>query len=284
MKSTSQDYLDAERSSERKPTELYEFWYGTTYYRWTSGDTTITYNTNDYTPKPITRSSMSFEIAFEVSNLNISIDFDTPLITTYKTDNPVGIVWVKVLKLFRDMSPYEVSTVFMGRIKNVSFRGGQASVSCVGLEELMERNAPTNYFQPACNNNLFDSNCGVNPDSWKTTTQVTLDSTGTILTSTDFGSNADGYYTRGWVTYGGHPRRVLSHIGNNITISWAIADLEDNDTVDAYAGCTQSLRTCIDKFNNKNNFFGMPFIPTDNPESRPLDETGQAVGNYGVIV
>jgi uncharacterized phage protein (TIGR02218 family) len=113
---------------------------------------------------------------------------------------------------------------------------------------------------------LFDSFCGISKASWSTTTTITaVDTDGVVLTSADFGLQEDGYFTRGYLDWGDYHRMIVHHEGNDITLRFNMPGFASGQTVTAYTGCDRQLTTCVEKFNNKDNFFGHPWIPIDNP-------------------
>ena len=162
----------------------------------------------------------------------------------------------------------EASVIFVGQIKNVSFQGVAASVNCVGFEHFLKQTIPKWRYQLTCNHMIFDSKCTKAEADYKTTTTVTLDSTGTELISADFDALEDGYFTGGKVVFGDEARTIVNHVGSVVTLIYKMKGLEDNDSVDAYPGCDGRIETCKDKFDNLINFLGFPFIPEENPALR----------------
>jgi uncharacterized phage protein (TIGR02218 family) len=158
--------------------------------------------------------------------------------------------------------------IFVGQIKNVSFKGATANIECVGFEHFLKMPVPTLRYQLTCNWKLFDSHCKIAPEDYKVSAVVTLDATETKLTSATFGGYDDGYFTGGFVEFGDDSRTIVAHEGNTITIAYRMKSLTDNDSVDAWPGCDGRAETCRDKFDNINNFLGFPFIPVDNPAIR----------------
>jgi len=242
--------------------------YNPTHWYYTSGDVAVTYNSNTYTPALIKRGSVTYNDKLEVTELKLTIGYVENPTLEYIAINPVEILWISVMKLHRDQSPLEADVVFIGQIKNVKFKGIVAEVECVGFEHYLKMPIPVLRYQIGCNWTVFDSNCKLNEASYKVTATVTLDSTGTVLTSTTFGSYADGWFTGGKCVFGTIPRAIAAHIGNTITLAFKIQTLQDNDSVDVYPGCDGIIETCRDKFNNITHFLGFPFIPIENPAIR----------------
>ena len=103
---------------------------------------------------------------------------------------------------------------------------------------------------------------------YKITTTVTVDATGLILTSVDFGSQEDGYFIYGRIDFGGTYRTIVNHVGNDVTLFYKFTDLESENSVDAYPGCNGTRETCRDKFDNIVHNLGFTDIPQENPALR----------------
>jgi uncharacterized phage protein (TIGR02218 family) len=264
MKTHSDEYIAEETKKKRKPTELFHLWReGGIHWRYTSADFTITYDSNDFTPVTVSRGPARYDTEFEVSTMRVTFGYVDDPVIEYIAQNPVELIWLQVLRWYEAV-PDEPSVVFVGQIKNVSFEGNEANVTCVGFEHYLQQRVPKFRYQIGCNNDLFDSFCEVVKASWVTNTTVTAVD-GLVLTSADFGLQEDGYFTRGFVKWGDYYRMIVHHVGNDITIRFRMPDFASGQVVDAYSGCDRQLTTCVDKFSNGDNFFGHPWIPLDNP-------------------
>ncbi len=265
----TQDYIDAEEASQRKPAELYHFWRaggGDIYH--TSGDVSVDYDGNTYTPATLKRGRTKKNNELNVTQLAIQALNLGDTISDFVKINPVEVLWVSVMKIHRDQVPLEASVVFLGQVKNVAFSGVAAEITCVGFESTLKMPIPQWRFQTTCNHKLFDARCALTKASYKTSTAITLDSTKTQLTSTDFGTEDDGYFTHGEVQFGDEHRPIIAHSGDIITIAYQMNDLADTDTVDAYPGCDGRPETCRDKFNNVVHGLWFKYIPVENPAER----------------
>lgn len=271
MKDVSADYISEEEASQRRPAELYHMWRdGGEHWRYTSGDTTVTYDGEDYVPATLERSQVQYDSQLGIVTMTIKAAYLTDTILEYISTNPIEILWISIMKIHRDQDPLEADVIFIGQIKDVSFKGIQASITCVGFEHFLKQAVPRWRYQLACNHNLFDSQCSLVKADYKVEAVVTLDATRTIISSATFGDSefGDGYFTGGELVFGVESRTIVSHIGFDITLMYKMKELEDNDTVDAYPGCDKRLETCRDKFDNIINSLGFLFIPIKNPALR----------------
>ena len=265
----SATYIAKEEAVQRKPAELYHIWRdggGHLYY--TSGDVSVVFNSNTYTPATIKRGMIKKDSEIEVSTLSIQALNLSSVTTDFFAINPVEILWISVAKIHREQSPLEANIIFLGQIKEVSFSGIAADITCVGFELFLKMPIPQWRFQINCNHKVFDANCSLTKASYKTTTAVTLDATKTQLTSSSFGAQANGYFTGGEITFQDEHRTAIAHVGNLVTLAYPMKNLVSTDTVDAYPGCDGRPETCRDKFNNVIHSLWFKYIPLDNPTQR----------------
>lgn len=267
MKTESAEYIEKDEKETRLPVELYHIWNDAgTHWRYTSGDSTIIFETETYLPATIKRGPIEYNEQIESTKVNIQINYIAQPAIQYLATNPVEITWVQVLKLFRDSVPYSASSLFIGTIKNVSFQGLEANSECTGFEQFLKRGIPRFRYQPSCNYFLYDSFCTIDKTNFQLdTTVTTIDSTGLTITNSDFALEADDFYSLGYLVFGNHKRMIIYHIGDTIKIRYPITELIATDSITVFAGCNKTPEICLSKFNNKDNFGGEPYVPIDNP-------------------
>jgi uncharacterized phage protein (TIGR02218 family) len=268
MKEPSQDYIDKEEATTRKPVELYKIWTDTTYWYYTNGDVAVTYSGVEYVPTAISRDSTSYDSTMDVTTINVKFAVITNPVIQFVAQNPITTAWIEISRLFRDQDPLEKGVIFIGQIKTVSFKGTYGEASCVGFEHFLRSIIPLWRYSTTCNHTLFDVNCKKVKASYKVTATVLVDETQTIITSATFATMSDGYFARGLMEFEGEYRTMVSHVGDTVTLNYRMLNLEDNDTVSVSPGCDGIIETCRDKFDNILNFLGMPFIPVENPSLR----------------
>ena len=271
MKEVSDAYIAQEEAEQRQPAELYHIWRDSgEHWRYTSGDVTVTYDGEDYVPATLERSQVKYDSRLEIVTMTIQAAYITDAVLEYISVNPIDILWVSVMKLHRDQDPLEVDVVFIGQIRDVSFKGIKASVTCVGFEHFLKQTIPRWRYQLTCNHTLFDDQCSLTKLDYKVEAVVTLDETQTILTSATFEDSefGDGYFTGGEVAFGVESRTIVAHAGSAITLMYKMKHLIDEAVVDVYPGCDRRLETCRDKFDNIINSLAFLFIPTENPALR----------------
>jgi hypothetical protein len=58
---------------------------------------------------------------------------------------------------------------------------------------------------------------------------------------------------------------ILRHLGESLRTLGPVVGIAAGDPVVAYAGCKRTVRECIDKFDNYDNYGGFPHIPGRSP-------------------
>lgn len=267
MKDVSLEYQAREEASTKKPQELYRFWVGETSWAYTSGDIPVDYMGSTYEPAPIERGSVTFNTDLEVSQLSITIKHAAEPVTQFVAQNPVELVWVEVLRVFRDQSPMDVGVVFIGQVKNVSIKGLAARATCVGFEAFLRQPLPIDRYGPQCNATLFDERCQAEPEAGfrMSLEEITVEDGGFTIRHTDLEAAETGFFALGFVEWGDHKRMITEHTGDLVKIRFLLPGLVTGENVTAYAGCDGNWETCKEKFDNRLNFRGHPLIPLDNP-------------------
>lgn len=163
---------------------------------------------------------------------------------------------------------YVLTDLFAGRVAAVDLTRTEAIVSINSFMEILQRTMPRNVYQAACRWTLFDAGCALSRAAFAVSgATTTVTSNGTF--STDLAQIAN-YFTLGMLTWTsglnvGFSRAIRSHTGMPGALT-LIAPMPftvaPGDAFTAYPGCDKQLATCIDKFNNKVNFGGQPFIPS----------------------
>jgi len=265
MKDVSQDYIDKEEASQRQPVEIYHIQYKDFHWRYTSGDTAIEFGGNTWEPATIKRSPARYDTKLEGTRVTVTFARTDPAIARYLAQTPVELSWIRIHKLFRDQDPMEACLIFAGVILSVAVKGLAAEARCAGIDYVINHHFLNWRYQPECNHTIFSEGCGLNEADYELTTTVDVDETGRLLTSDDFASYYDDWFTLGVARHNDEERFIVDHAGNTITLMVPFRDLSSGDTVIVLPGCDGKGSTCATKFDNYKHFLGFPYIPTDNP-------------------
>jgi hypothetical protein len=172
-----------------------------------------------------------------------------------------------------------VAPVFLATAGTVNWFSGKVSaidnISRSGCEivaksdiERLQIQLPRNLYQPGCLNTLYDAGCKVAPAGFTYAGAVNVVNSNTSFSITGAAvGQSTGWFDQGWLkfTSGVNTGLVFSvkqWTGSAILLYVPMVNLPSNgDTFTIYAGCDKGLTTCVNKFNNKVNFRGFPFIP-----------------------
>jgi uncharacterized phage protein (TIGR02218 family) len=157
---------------------------------------------------------------------------------------------------------------FAGRVAAVDLTRTEAVVSINSHMELLQRSMPRNVYQSACRWTLFDAGCALTRATFAVNGAVVA-----VTTNGNFTTNlaqAQDYFTLGMLTWTsganvGFSRAIRQYTGTGGRIMLLAPmpfTVAPGDAFTAYPGCDKQLSTCINKFNNKVNFGGQPFIPS----------------------
>lgn len=265
MRNPTNDYITNEEAIQHRPLEIYKLYNSSENYYWTSMDRNITYGGNTYTPMPIKRGTIEQSSDLSPSKLTIDLPYFAEGLDDTAVDMPLEDYSLMITRLFAD-DLTEGVVQFMGELKSTSFKGPMLRAEFVSRHSILDCIVPRYRYQIECNWELYSTKCGLNKNSYKTTTTATVVSgtSYTQLTSDDFDIASvqnTPYFRHGYIDYNGHTRSILEHQEDTITIDYKIPGLTTSGTVDVYAGCDWRVETCNSKFSNLNNFGGDPEIP-----------------------
>jgi uncharacterized phage protein (TIGR02218 family) len=129
------------------------------------------------------------------------------------------------------------------------------------MDEL-NRKIPRVFIQSFCNNSLYGDVCGLNKAAYyRTANNITVDpNNNSLISATIISTYPNDYFTAGYAEFNNEQRYISKHTGNTIVLHFPFLGLVNGDTILIYPGCSKNPETCKTKFNNLNNFVGMPYI------------------------
>ena len=253
------------------PVELYLFTRGVNRWAWTSGDAPVTYLGDTYTPQVITRSEPSLEQqqSRDGATLTLEVPRDNPVAVLYRVFVPPNTVGLTIYRLHR-AEPANTITLWVGRVRGVSWKGSTAVIECEGQDAALKRQALRRGVGLACEHMLYDAGCKLVATAYRATGAL-ASVTGTTLQAAVFATQPNGWWVSGYVRVDNEDyRMVTAHTGDTVTVLSPFEDLAAGEVIEVFAGCDRSWATCGSKFTNQANFGGWPFWPTKNPYSTGL--------------
>lgn len=247
--------------------ELYEIKnsIGNEYY-YCSANFDVIYNNNTYIAKAINRSSIEQD----------NFKKDTLTLNSSMFLNPIPEFFnltTKDLYIIKIINSKNV-IVFFGTITSVEFEVDNdiATITCSNISKLLEASIPKKRFTNSCNNDLYDNDCTLNRELYKTildNTNFTIIDSRTITVTIN--NNQSSFYTNGVIIINNQRNMIMRDTYDSNTnkhtfkLFYNIIDKSENILeIKFYQGCDKSYNTCRYKFNNNENFNGFPCIPNEN--------------------
>ena len=263
---------------DSRPLEIFALTLGSTTYRYTSAEDSVTVASQTYTPIGISRNNIVQGSDAQNRTLSITVPSDNEFASQYRNIVPGQRASISIWQLERDESPAFDTQILMfkGQVLSVSYPndGYQADINCQSIESALNRTIPRFTYMSSCNNVLYDSACGVASAGFSVVGTVSSVS-GNVITLPGANSQPDGYYTGGYCTpVSGQQdfRMIVNHVGNDLTLLLPFATDVDGASVQAFAGCDHLIGgDCSSKFNNVGRFAGFAFVPNDNIFQDGLD-------------
>lgn len=255
-----------------QPVELYTFTIGSAVTRYTSSEDTITVSSNDYTAVSIERDRIVAGGPEQRSQQMTLIMPGNDAIVSQYFGIPPGVSGDLVIERVQrlDGPSYQVIKIFEGKILSITTRdnGRRAEMILSPVISAVSRVIPRFKYSSLCNHILYDDRCQVSDTdpSFKLSSKLVTAESGTSITVTDAGLQADGYYTGGFVetTDQSDRRAIRAHVGDTLTLHIPFSSSVLSTNVNVFAGCDHTQATCKSKFNNVINYGGFPHVPTKN--------------------
>jgi hypothetical protein len=262
-------YEDYENSvKDGYPVELYNIYDSDgTHYRLHTGEDDITYLSQIYSKGIVDRSELVIggEIGDD-NRMELTLERGNILAARFIPSPIDGIVFVNVYRQYD--STY--SKLWGGSLSFVKY--DEESRPVLIFENKLTSTVRMGHRRRCsrlCGHALYRTGCTLNQESYKVNGTLTNIS-GLVLTSSQFATEADGYWKGGKIKIGTAFRLVKAHATNTITIDRLFADISIGDSFTVYAGCGHIPTACLAK-GNKINYGGSEFLPDENPFGKNIE-------------
>ena len=249
-----------------RPVETFEFnRESVQFWRYTSADRDVTVSGNIYAAVPIKRSRIESGSDVERNAVELECASTVSFVQEFIAYPPTDRISV-VIRRYHD-GDGQIASIWVGRVVNVSFRGEKVKIRCESSVASLKRPTLRRLYQITCPHVLYGAACGLDRMTWRISAVLTAVS-GMTLTAAAFATGDDrlkggyveislsGYYNKRFIT---------DHNGTTITTNMALPGASVGLAVGVYPGCTHSLAICNNRFANRANYGGYPFIPDKNP-------------------
>jgi uncharacterized phage protein (TIGR02218 family) len=252
------------------PVEIYEFFHGTTVYRYTSAEADVSVDGETYTSEPIRRTSIALSVEQPRNAIKLDVRRNLPVAELFRIAPPLEPIGLIVKRYHRGDT--DVGTSWVGRVLNCGWNDTTvAQLICEPASISVNRMGLGRYYQVPCPYALFNPNdCKVDKASFAHATTIDAIS-GRELTVDSLGAHP---YPGGWVEWasgGVYERRlIVSRSALVLTLARAFSSsVAVSDAVTVYPGCDHTIQTCNDVFANKLNYGGFIGMPKKNPFDGP---------------
>lgn len=267
-------FTDIEISeSDNAPIELYELKRGSTFWRYTSYDENVIFNSNVFRAISLKRPSIESNQDINKNSIKISMDRGADFLDQFISDVPTDVISLDIIRLHS--GNVESVITWKGRVINVKFVEELAEVTCQSIYSSLKRPGLRRLYQINCPHVLYGTECKVIKAVFEIPAVISAVSTNKI-TSPSFIVSINPTFDADWfvgglvefVVNGLTTRRFVTEHNNNtgeLTLNLPFTGLSVNNSVKAFPGCDHSNATCNGKFTNILHYGGFPFIPIKNP-------------------
>jgi uncharacterized phage protein (TIGR02218 family) len=259
-----------------RPVSLYEFTWGNTIWRYTNADKDIEWGVdeldNPLVWEAIPISDEGYVQGPQSDPLAVTLPVRLELCQLFRSTPPSTSIWMKVRRFHKDDPDQEMTVYWVGMVGNIK-RKNLVTAEVVGLpiSNTMRRTGLRLCWERNCPHALYDVNCRVNKEDFKTVAEIT-DLSGTTITVDTLGIYTGQQYMGGFIEWeanadGTIDRRGIQGFSGGTTLAmFGTTDrLEVGMTISMYLGCDLTASTCSGTFGNLPNHGGMAFLPGESP-------------------
>jgi uncharacterized phage protein (TIGR02218 family) len=280
------DYEASHESSS--PRELITITHGTTTHRITTATRDILHANQRYVATAGARGEIGPSASGNGKEMTLTMPIDHAFVRRYlKQASPPRSITVTLRRKY--MPTGEIDTRWIGEISDVAVDdGGTEATFRVPsvMSRHMMRIVPTAVVSRTCQHTLYDSRCGINrngqnPDAIPYLQTATAMYVNGREVRIDLSNVPVGNAERETWCANGEVRRVADQevmtareqddlspgfsTVTKLTMQAPLVDLRVGDSVQVYAGCNRTIEQCQSRFGNRQNFGGLPELPTKNP-------------------
>lgn len=263
-------YNDIELSDdEGRPIYLYAFTIGPATFRYTSSDADVQHGGYKWRAEPISDGGVKLTGEANVDTLEIECSSSLAPVTMFIGTPPSQPIIARIFRYHEADS--EAILGYMGEVLQVNRpEPGRATITCDTINASMQRDGLRLSWQRTCPYALYEANT-CRADKMAHVIPLTVfDVQGNIVVFAGLDGVADNALDGGFIEWV-HPvrgtefRGIESQVGNSVEMFGLGDGLYYGLTVNAYPGCRRTTADCTDKFNNLDNYGGIPDLPGKSP-------------------
>ena len=243
--------------------------------RYTSDQLPITVNGNTFIPLPMNRCAISEQSGINVGSLTIElypkcgVDYISLVSLTEAFCNGTfdGAYIQLDTAFFSDWSsePQILEKRFIGRVDVDTVSQLKIKLDVKAPTEILNIKSPYLLLESDCGWTLYGGGCGVNKANFTGYAYVVAGSTDTIIYNTlnlPEGRFEQGVWTGTSGFNNGITRTIKGSYPGSMVLKYPLPHIpQTGDTFSMTLGCNKTIADCQQKFNNRLNFSGKPYIP-----------------------
>ncbi|OJV14113.1 MAG: hypothetical protein BGO27_01335 [Alphaproteobacteria bacterium 33-17] len=153
-----------------------------------------------------------------------------------------------------------IKNIFTGIIPSISYDNNIFKADINGIGCQLDKKIMDTY-TPFCRTNFGSKECGVDINKYSYNANIVK-----IIDSSNFVVHLDSYKPSGFFNFGTLKHQdkiweIKSFHNNIVTTNLPIPNLNIDDSIILFEGCSKRFECCVSKFNNALNFRGEPHIP-----------------------
>lgn len=256
-------------NDEGRPVFLYSFSIGAASWRYTSGDADIIIDNYRWLAVPISDDGVKITGEAVTDSITITAPNTIAPVQMFIGTPPSQPIMVRIFHYHEGDS--QAVLAYLGELVQVGQpRPGEAVLICDAIAVSMQRDGLRLGWQRTCPYALYDPlTCRVDKALHGTDATV-FEIVGNKVTMQGLNEKPDDYFAGGFIEWtdpirGIEYRGIEEHKGNVVTMFGLADGLYYGLKVKAHAGCDRRPGTCSSKFNNLDNYGGVPDMPGKSP-------------------
>lgn len=254
--------------STGQPVRLYEFRLGPLRWRYAAADRDVEHDGEAFAATAISDNGIRQTGEASTEELKVSAPHDLAVARLFRGAPPAGEVELVIFNRHHNESEARVG--WSGSVVAVLWPSEERSeLRCQTLSASFGRPGLRLGWERGCPHALYDHLCRVDRELFRVDTAIaSMD--GLNISSAAFDTLPDGWFAGGYIEWeigdGAFDRRAIeAHTGATLRIFGGTAGLADDLPITAYPGCARTAQVCAEKFDNIENYGGVPHMPGKSP-------------------
>jgi uncharacterized phage protein (TIGR02218 family) len=254
------------------PIALYKFQWGPKTWAYTSADQVVRRIENnelvEYLPVAISDNGMT-QGGSTQNDFTVEGPTNLPLVALFNSSAPSETIWLTVRRTHEGED--EAQVFWIGTVSNVQVMDlASSTIICQPITSSFRRTGLRLSWTRGCPHFLYDFNCRVNKDDYRTQATV-AGLTGNSASLVIDVERPPGWFDGGFAEWtanaeGTLERRMIEKVENNVALFFGLADyLVVGQVISLYPGCPRTTEACEGKFNNLDNYGGFKQMPGKSP-------------------